>query len=135
MFCDSFGKGLPYATVETVQRSMQSEVATVFWCMQEHKALRERPTYPRFSLRANLSANPFPYAFMVICINAAYFFWGLAVQGGNMMVLVLASFFTPVLSTILTVFYLHVAPHTGLWIGCILVVAGSYLCNQAIREK
>lgn len=74
-------------------------------------------------------------AFMVICINAAYLLWGLAIQGGNMMVLVLASFFTPVLSTLLTVLYLHVAPHAGLWVGCGLVVAGSFLCNRAIRVK
>lgn len=74
-------------------------------------------------------------SFMVICTNAAYLLWGLAVQRGNIMVLVLASFFTPVLSTLLTVFYLDVTPHVGLWVGCVLVVAGSYICDKAIRVK
>lgn len=54
---------------------------------------------------------------------------------GNLLLVVAMSYFTPLLSTILSCAYLKVSPGPGLWLGCILLVGGSLLTWLSMSDK
>ncbi|MGF1750070.1 MULTISPECIES: aromatic amino acid DMT transporter YddG [Vibrio] len=68
-------------------------------------------------------------------MGAGYALWNHAIIGGNMMLLATFSYFTPVLSTIFSSFYLSVALGASFWQGVIMVTVGSLTCYWATREK
>ncbi len=55
----------------------------------------------------------------------AYGLWDTAMRKGNLVLVAAASYFTPLLSTIVSCIYLMVWPTPQLWWGCVLLVAGS----------
>lgn len=57
----------------------------------------------------------------------AYTLWDTAMRKGNLTLVVAFSYFTPLLSTLLSCIYLHVMPGPKLWLGCCLIVSGSLL--------
>jgi len=64
----------------------------------------------------------------------AYLFWDNAMRRGDMILVASGSYFTPLLSTVVSCIYLQVMPGISLWIGCLLIVGGSFLSWYAIEE-
>jgi drug/metabolite transporter (DMT)-like permease len=63
----------------------------------------------------------------------AYSLWDNAMRRGNMSLVVAASYGTPLLSTIVSCLYLGVSAGNSLWLGCLLLIAGSFLSWMSIR--
>lgn len=62
----------------------------------------------------------------------AYSGWDQAMRRGDIVLVVAASYLTPVLSTALSCLYLTVMPGPGLWLGCGALVAGSLLSWRSV---
>jgi drug/metabolite transporter (DMT)-like permease len=65
---------------------------------------------------------------------AAYAFWDHAMRHGRMVLVVVLSYFTPLLSTFISALYLDVAPGPSLWIAAAMVVAGALICRRALPD-
>jgi drug/metabolite transporter (DMT)-like permease len=57
----------------------------------------------------------------------AYIFWDIAMRKGDLVLVAAVSYLTPLLSTIVSCLYLQILPGISLWLGCVLVIAGSFL--------
>jgi len=64
----------------------------------------------------------------------AYAFWDYSMRRGNLVLVASIAYFAPVLSTTFSSIYLHVAPGRGLWIACVLVVAGAVVCKLSVTD-
>ena len=65
----------------------------------------------------------------------AYFFWDRAMRKGNIILVASLSYFTPLLSIIISSLYLQVAVKANLWIACGLVIVGAVICRFSIIDK
>jgi drug/metabolite transporter (DMT)-like permease len=54
---------------------------------------------------------------------------------GNLVLVAAFSYFTPLLSTLVTALYLAVVPGPAIWTASVLVVAGAVICHLAIVEE
>jgi len=66
---------------------------------------------------------------------AAYALWDRAMRRGNLLLVAACSYFTPLLSTLVSCVYLGVEPGGRLWLGCVVLVAGSLLTWQSICDS
>jgi drug/metabolite transporter (DMT)-like permease len=73
-------------------------------------------------------------AYMVVGSNLAYAFWERAMRKGDIVLVAAASLFTPLLSTLVSTFYLGARPDPRLWIGCAMVIAGAIVCKSQVHE-
>jgi drug/metabolite transporter (DMT)-like permease len=73
--------------------------------------------------------------YMAVSSNLAYGFWERALRKGNVILVVSASYLTPLLSTIVSSLYLRVGVGLRLWLGCALVVLGAVLCNVMVEAE
>ncbi|HKM50575.1 MAG TPA: aromatic amino acid DMT transporter YddG [Candidatus Bathyarchaeia archaeon] len=64
----------------------------------------------------------------------AYAFWDNAMRRGNMILVTSLSYLTPLLSIIISSVYLGVEAGAYLWVGCLLVIAGSLTCKMSVEE-
>jgi len=64
----------------------------------------------------------------------AYVLWDFGMRKGNVLVVSIASFFTPLISTLVTCLYLNVPMGTRLWAACGLVVVGAVACRYSIHQ-
>lgn len=71
--------------------------------------------------------------FMGVSTALAYSAWNAGIQHGNLTLLATASYFTPVLSTLLAALWLNITPAMSFWQGVAMVTAGSLLCWYATR--
>lgn len=69
--------------------------------------------------------------FMGTSTALAYSVWNIGIQHGNLTLLATASYFTPVLSTLLAALWLNITPAISFWQGVVMVTAGSLLCWYA----
>ncbi|HBY58049.1 MAG TPA: EamA family transporter [Candidatus Atribacteria bacterium] len=65
----------------------------------------------------------------------AYFFWDRAMRKGKIILVASVSYFTPLLSIIISSLYLQVAVKANLWIACGLVIAGAVICKFSIVDR
>ncbi|HCL90010.1 MAG TPA: EamA family transporter [Candidatus Atribacteria bacterium] len=65
----------------------------------------------------------------------AYFFWDRAMRKGKIILVASLSYFTPLLSIIISSLYLQVVIKPSLWIACGLVIAGAVICKFSIIDK
>jgi len=65
----------------------------------------------------------------------AYFFWDRAMRKGKIILVASLSYFTPLLSIIISSLYLQVAVKHNLWVACGLVIAGAVICKFSIIDK
>ncbi|MBU4227208.1 aromatic amino acid DMT transporter YddG [bacterium] len=65
----------------------------------------------------------------------AYTFWDRAMRKGKIILVVSLSYFTPLLSIVISSLYLQVAVKANLWIACGLVIAGAIICKFSIIDK
>jgi drug/metabolite transporter (DMT)-like permease len=64
----------------------------------------------------------------------AYAFWDYSMRRGNLVLVAAVAYLAPVLSTTFTSYYLHVPAARGLWVACVLVVAGAVVCKLSVKE-
>ena len=64
-----------------------------------------------------------------------YILWEAAMRKGNLLLVVACSYFTPLLSTFVSCFYLRVPPSPILWIGCLLLVFGSLISWRSVGDR
>jgi drug/metabolite transporter (DMT)-like permease len=63
-----------------------------------------------------------------------YVLWDAAMRKGNLLLVVACSYFTPLLSTVVSAVYLKVSPSPRLWIGCLLLVSGSFITWRSVSD-
>ena len=73
--------------------------------------------------------------FMGLATALAYILWDLAMRKGDIVFVAACSYFTPLLSTLLSSLYLQVTAGVSLWLGCLLIVAGSLLSWLAVSDR
>lgn len=84
------------------------------------------------------SWNPRATAEMVIlgAITAlAYALWDVSMRRGNLLLVAACSYFTPLLSTLVSCIYWRVMPGSRLWIGSLMIVVGSLMSWRAVADK
>jgi drug/metabolite transporter (DMT)-like permease len=138
--------GLPYAL---------ALVGAMTWALYSNLARRwggEGDGVPLFILASGIVALPlravFPetpswdgrvvaeFVYMAVFVTAfAYVFWDRAMRKGNMVLVAALSYFTPLLSTVVSAVHLGVAPGPRIWVACALVVAGAAVCRLAVEER
>jgi len=64
-----------------------------------------------------------------------YLLWDLAMRKGDVVFVAACSYSTPLLSTLLGCLYLDVAAGPDLWLGCLLIVAGSVLSWASVSDR
>lgn len=64
----------------------------------------------------------------------AYNFWDAGIRRGRMILIVTLSYFTPLISTLITVLLLHIPAQQNLWIGAALVFLGALICRRAVKD-
>ena len=74
-------------------------------------------------------------AVLVLFNAASYSLWDIAMRRGKVSRVAAGSYLTPVLSTLFSCAYLRVAPEPRVWVGSIVVVAGSLACWLSVRER
>ncbi len=65
----------------------------------------------------------------------AYGCWETAMRKGNVLLVAVGSYFTPMLSTLVSAVYLGVRPAARLWLGCACLVLGSVMTWWAVRSR
>jgi drug/metabolite transporter (DMT)-like permease len=83
-----------------------------------------------WSLRALAEAG-----FLGIVTYVAYGLWDTAMRRGNVVLVAAGSYLTAFLSTLVSCLYLTVATTPSLWVGCGLLVAGSFLSWLSVSER
>lgn len=64
----------------------------------------------------------------------AYGLWDVAMRKGNLLLVAACSYLTPLLSSFVSCVYLKVMPGPKLWVGCLLVVLGSFLTWLSVSD-
>ncbi|MCG8709956.1 aromatic amino acid DMT transporter YddG [Brenneria sp. 4F2] len=77
----------------------------------------------------------FELIFMGASTALAYTAWNAGIQSGNLTLLATASYFTPILSTLLAALWLRTSPTVSFWQGVLMVTAGSLVCWLATRQS
>ncbi len=72
-------------------------------------------------------------AVLALATGLAYVFWDVAMRAGDVVLVASCSYFTPFLSTVVSCLYLGVRPGPSLWLGCLFIVAGSFLSWRSVR--
>lgn len=65
----------------------------------------------------------------------AYVFWDTAMRKGDVVLIAACSYMTPLLSTLVSYFYLHVIPSINLLSGCLLIIGGSFLSWYSVADR
>jgi drug/metabolite transporter (DMT)-like permease len=138
--------GLPYGL---------ALAGAVTWALYSNLARRwggEGDGAPFFILASGLAVLPLRLAFpetptwdgrvvaelvyMAVFVTAfAYVFWDRAMRKGHMVLVAALSYFTPLLSTVVSAIHLGVAPAPRIWVACALVIAGAAVCRLAVEER
>ena len=72
--------------------------------------------------------------FMAIATNLAYAAWEQAMRRGDIILVAACSYFTPLLSLVVSGLYFGIGIGANLWIGCGFVIAGAVICRWAVRD-
>lgn len=72
-------------------------------------------------------------AFLALATALAYVFWDIAMREGDMVLVASCSYLTPFFSTVVSCIYLSLWPSLNLWLGCLFIIAGSFLSWRSIR--
>jgi drug/metabolite transporter (DMT)-like permease len=76
----------------------------------------------------------FEAVFLGIVTVVAYILWDQAMRKGDIVLVAAFSYLTPLFSTIVSCLYLGVSAGLSLWVGCVMVIAGSILSWASISE-
>ncbi len=64
----------------------------------------------------------------------SYSFWDLSMRKGRANLVASCAYFTPLLSAAVGCLYLQVVPGHRLWLGCLMIITGSYLSWRSVRD-
>jgi len=64
-----------------------------------------------------------------------YLLWDVAMRKGDVVFVAAGSYFVPLLATLVSCVYLGISPGAPLWVGCLLIVAGSLSSWMAISDR
>lgn len=67
-------------------------------------------------------------------IALSYSFWEIGLQRGNLLLLAILSYFTPIFSILFAAIWLNTVPNLSFWYGVIMVTLGSLLCWLATKK-
>jgi drug/metabolite transporter (DMT)-like permease len=67
--------------------------------------------------------------------TVAYLLWDFSMRKGNLLLVAVCSYFTPLLSTLVSCVYLGVSPGPKLWVGCLLLVFGSLMTWRSVSDR
>jgi drug/metabolite transporter (DMT)-like permease len=67
-------------------------------------------------------------------IGIAYSNWNQSIQFGNIQLLILATYFMPILSSLMSMMILNVYPSISFWMGSLLVSIGALICWKSTSE-
>lgn len=70
-----------------------------------------------------------------VAMGSGYALWNVGIIGGNMMLLAILSYFTPLLSTFFSAYILNIELTATFWQGVLMVTVASLLCWWFTREK
>jgi len=73
-------------------------------------------------------------AVMSVTTTVAYALWDAAMRKGDVILVAACSYFTPLFSTVFSCVYLRIAPGAILWLGCLLIIAGSFLSWRSVSD-
>ncbi|QIZ51065.1 aromatic amino acid DMT transporter YddG [Dickeya zeae] len=104
--------------------------AAVLWGQYLHS---DAPTFS-FSTRTFSMRTLLELLFIGGSTALAYAAWDTGIQRGNMALLATASYFTPILTTLMAALWLQTTPSVAFWQGVIMVTLGSLLSWLATRE-
>jgi drug/metabolite transporter (DMT)-like permease len=76
-----------------------------------------------------------PAALLALFTALGYWFWDIAMRKGDALLVAACSYLTPFFSTVVSTLYLGVRPGMSLWVGCVLIIAGSFWSWRSVREK
>ena len=88
------------------------------------------PEATHWSVLAALEAG-----FLGAVTALAYALWETAMRQGNLLLVAVCSYATPLLSTAISCAYLKVAPSPKLWLGCLLMVVGSIISWRSVSDR
>jgi drug/metabolite transporter (DMT)-like permease len=75
--------------------------------------------------------------FEILCLSlstvSAYVLWEKSMQKGDLALVLPFSYLTPLFSTIVSATYLGIFPDTRLWLGCLILIAGSFLSWKSLK--
>ncbi len=71
--------------------------------------------------------------FLGISVYVSYSWWDMAMRRGDVVMVAAASYLTPFLSTVVSCCYLAVVPGAQLWVGCGLLVVGSFVSWRSVK--
>ncbi|MBP2838153.1 aromatic amino acid DMT transporter YddG [Dickeya parazeae] len=103
--------------------------AVVLWGQYLHS---DAPTFS-FSMRTFSMRTLLELLFIGGSTALAYAAWDTGIQRGNMALLATASYFTPILTTLMATLWLQTTPSVAFWQGVIMVTLGSLLSWLATR--
>jgi drug/metabolite transporter (DMT)-like permease len=66
--------------------------------------------------------------------TVAYMLWDVSMRKGNLLLVAACSYFTPLLSTLVSCLYLKLSPRPQLWLGCFLLVVGSLMTWRSVSD-
>ncbi len=64
----------------------------------------------------------------------AYTFWDAAMRRGNTTLVVSLSYFTPILSILISSIHMDIHIGYALWVACALVTCGAIICNRSVTD-
>lgn len=70
-------------------------------------------------------------AYVAVVFAISYTFWEIGIQKGNMILLAIISYFSPVFAMLFLCFWLQNIPQPTFWIGVVSIVIGSLICWKA----
>jgi drug/metabolite transporter (DMT)-like permease len=73
-------------------------------------------------------------AFLGVATALAYLFWDIAMRKGDVVLVALCSYLTPLLATVAGCVYLWIVPGIKLWLGALLIIGGSFLSWRSIEN-
>ncbi len=72
-------------------------------------------------------------AALAAATSLAYLFWDVAMRKGDLVLVTAWSYLTPLLSTLVSCALLGVLPGLSLWLGCLAIVAGSFVSWRSVE--
>ena len=82
------------------------------------------------------SKNIFEFIYLIIFPSSlAYLFWDISMKSGKKNLVVSFSFFIPLISTLISSYYLNVNIELSFWIAAVLIVIGAMLCEKSLSFK
>jgi drug/metabolite transporter (DMT)-like permease len=73
--------------------------------------------------------------FLGLVTVMAYLLWDRAMRKGDVVLVAAFSYLTPLFSTIVSCLYLGISAGISLWIGCIMIIAGSIFSWISISDQ